>query len=172
MTWHKRLRQLALSLVMVFSFVAVPVSAQTDQTITTTPDATQATDSSGTSGGASSSSKAGVCEGVALVTGKSCDDAGAQGEAKDKVESTVQLVVNILSWIVGIAAVIMIIIGGFKYVTSSGDTGNVTSAKNTILFAVIGLVIVVLAQVIVNFVIDAVDKTPATKETSVQDVAN
>jgi hypothetical protein len=50
-------------------------------------------------------------------------------------------------------AVVMIIIGGLKYITSGGDSGNVTGAKNTILYAIIGLVIVALAQFIVRFVL-------------------
>lgn len=54
---------------------------------------------------------------------------------------------------VGAASVIMIMIGGFKYITSSGDSGNVESAKNTILFAIIGLVIALFAQGIVLFVL-------------------
>jgi hypothetical protein len=55
--------------------------------------------------------------------------------------------------VVGVVSVIMIIIGGFKYIISSGDSANVTSAKNTILYAIIGLVVVLLAQIIVRFVI-------------------
>lgn len=62
-------------------------------------------------------------------------------------------IVNILSVVVGIVAVIMIIIGGFRYITSGGKQESVTSAKNTILYAVIGLVIVALAQIIVHFVL-------------------
>lgn len=62
-------------------------------------------------------------------------------------------IVNIFSVIVGIVAVIMIIIGGFRYITSGGDSGNVTGAKNTILYAIVGLVIVALAQFIVRFVL-------------------
>ena len=57
------------------------------------------------------------------------------------------------SAIVGIIAVVMIIVGGIKYITSGGDSGNVTAAKNTILYAVIGLVVVALAQIIVKFVL-------------------
>ena len=73
---------------------------------------------------------------------------------KDTVFSIVQTVINVLSWIIGVIAVIMIIIGGLKYITSGGDSGNVSGAKNTILYAIIGLVIVALAQVIVRFVLD------------------
>jgi TRAP-type C4-dicarboxylate transport system permease small subunit len=62
-------------------------------------------------------------------------------------------VINIISWIVGIVSVVMIIWGGFQYITSGGNDTKVTSAKNTILYAIIGLVIVALAQIIVKFVI-------------------
>ncbi len=53
----------------------------------------------------------------------------------------------------GIASVFMIMIGGFKYVTSSGDPGNIQSAKNTIIYALVGLAIAALAQTIVVFVL-------------------
>lgn len=60
---------------------------------------------------------------------------------------------NIVTIVVGIASVIMIIVGGIKYATSSGDSGNVNSAKNTILYAIIGLIIAMVARSIVGFVI-------------------
>lgn len=93
-----------------------------------------------------------------------CADAGAcldtmapdcenPDNAEKKINDTIKLVVNFLSFIVGVVAVIMIIIAGLKYITSGGDSNNVASAKNTILYAVIGLVIVALAQVIVRFVL-------------------
>ena len=69
------------------------------------------------------------------------------------LDSLIQKIVNILSVVVGIVAVIMIIVGGFRYVTSGGKQESVTSAKNTILYAIIGLVIVALAQIIVHFVL-------------------
>ncbi len=69
------------------------------------------------------------------------------------VQEAITTVVNLLSWIVGIVSVIMIIVGGFRYITSGGASDKVTGAKNTIIYAVIGLVIVALAQFIVNFVI-------------------
>jgi len=76
-----------------------------------------------------------------------------------KIQDIVTLVVNIFSVIVGIVAVIMIIYGGFKYITSGGDSGNITSAKNTIIYAIIGLVVVALAQFLVQFVLDKVVTT-------------
>lgn len=62
-------------------------------------------------------------------------------------------IVNILLFIIGAISVIMLIIGGIKYTISGGDTGQVTSAKNTILYAVIGLVVAFLAFAIVNWVL-------------------
>ncbi len=91
-----------------------------------------------------------VCAGLEM-TGGQCGP-GAETE----INQTLQTAINLFSIVVGFAAVLMIIIGGFKYITSSGDTAGVNSAKNTILFAVVGLVIVALAQVIVRFVIDQV----------------
>ena len=86
--------------------------------------------------------------------GTNCDT--SQAGTKDKVQSIVNQVISIFSWVVGIVSVIMIIFGGFKYITSGGDSTGVTSAKNTILFAIVGLVIVALAQIIVKFVIGTV----------------
>lgn len=84
-----------------------------------------------------------------------CDPADTD-VGTEKIQDIVTLIVNIFSVIVGIVAVIMIIYGGFKYITSGGDSGNITSAKNTIIYAIIGLVIVALAQFLVQFVLDKV----------------
>lgn len=73
--------------------------------------------------------------------------------AAANVDSLIVTAINILSIVVGVVAVIMIIIGGFKYITSNGDSGAVSSAKNTILYAIVGLVIVALAQIVVRFVL-------------------
>lgn len=84
----------------------------------------------------------------------SCEEdvqAGTEG-----INNIVRDIINIFSIIVGIVSVIMIIYGGFRYVTSGGDSGNVGNAKNTIIYAIIGLVIVALAQFIVQFVLDKV----------------
>jgi len=76
-----------------------------------------------------------------------------QGSAENRVNEIIKLVINFFSFIVGVVAVIMVIIGGFKYITSGGESSNVAGAKNTILYAIIGLIIVALAQVIVRFVL-------------------
>ena len=75
-------------------------------------------------------------------------------------------VTNTILYIVGIIAVIMLIIGGIKYVVSGGDSKKVTDAKNTVLYAIIGLVIAFLAFAIVNFVISALPAGSTGEETS------
>ncbi|MBR5939128.1 hypothetical protein IKZ77_01070 [Candidatus Saccharibacteria bacterium] len=73
-------------------------------------------------------------------------------------------VTNTVLYIVGIIAVIMLIIGGIKYVVSGGDSKKVTDAKNTILYAIIGLIIAFLAFAIVNFVISALPSSDKDAE--------
>ena len=64
-----------------------------------------------------------------------------------------QLILNVALGVIGFVAVVMIVIGGLQYTTSSGDAGKVTKAKNTIMYGVIGLVVALLAFAIVNFVL-------------------
>lgn len=60
---------------------------------------------------------------------------------------------DIIAIIAGIAAVILIIVGGIKYVVSGGDTNAVNSAKNTVLYALIGLVVIGVAKILITFVV-------------------
>ena len=80
---------------------------------------------------------------------------GKSGDTKTLPE-IVKNIINVLLYIIGIVAVVMIIFGGFQYITSSGDAAKVTKAKNTILYGSVGLVIAVLAYAIVNFVITGI----------------
>lgn len=64
-----------------------------------------------------------------------------------------QTITNVLLFIIGAVSVIMLIIGGVRYTVSQGDSAAVTSAKNTILYAIIGLIVAILAYAVVNFVI-------------------
>ncbi len=70
----------------------------------------------------------------------------------DDALGIVGTITNLLMWALGIVSVIMIVIGGFKYVTSNGDANAIQSAKNTILYSVIGLAVAILGQVIIQFV--------------------
>lgn len=104
-----------------------------------------------------------VCSGVNTATESGTGLGASSGctggaDATSRVADIARLVINILSIIVGVVAVVMIIVGGFKYITSGGDTGKVGGAKNTIIYAIIGLVLVALAQIIVNVVLNQSSK--------------
>lgn len=88
----------------------------------------------------------------ACQVSKGTKAAGANTE-NASIGDKVKLVINMLLFIIGAVSVIMIILGGLRYVLSNGDSSQVTSAKNTILYAVIGLVVALLAYAIVNFVV-------------------
>lgn len=81
----------------------------------------------------------------------SCASSNAGGVDINKVANEI---VNVFSVIVGATAIIMIIYGGFRYITSGGDSGRVGTAKNTLIYAIVGLIIVALAQVIVHYVLN------------------
>ncbi len=90
-----------------------------------------------------------VCKSIGA--GKDCDKNDSGGTDINRVIKTV---IKIMSGLVGVLAVIMIIISGFKYVTAAGDSAKITSAKHTLVYAIVGLIIVALAQVIVKFVLN------------------
>lgn len=74
---------------------------------------------------------------------------------EDKLMSTIGNVLNTIYGLIAIIAVVMIVIAGVKYMTSQGDPGKVAGAKNTIMYAIIGLIIVIFAFAITNFVLGA-----------------
>ena len=80
--------------------------------------------------------------------GEECNDA-----AENKVIDVIEKVIDILSLVVGIGSVLMITISGFRFVVSGGEANTVKSARSGIVYALIGIVVVVLAQAIVAFVL-------------------
>lgn len=78
-----------------------------------------------------------------------CSDGG------DDLSSLFATVANILLFIIGAIAVIMLIVGGFRYVTSGGDPNAISGAKNTILYAVVGIVVAFLAWAAVDFLVES-----------------
>ncbi len=102
-----------------------------------------------------------VCAGIQATGASSCTSDGTQ------INGLIKTVINILSIIVGVAAIIMIIVGGLRYVTSGGESSNVAAAKNTIIYAVIGLVIAALAQFLVQFVLSKSGINCASNQTVV-----
>lgn len=126
----KKIKQLILPIIMMVAIVA-PVGV------------------TGSAGAVSLSS--GLCQGASLQfgSGGNC----STDDPQTKFNTILQQAVNIFSVIVGIIAVIMIVVGGLRYITSGGDTGKVSGAKNTIIYAIVGLIIVAVAQFIVRFVL-------------------
>lgn len=70
-----------------------------------------------------------------------------------KVSTFIQNIVSILMFALGAICVIVIIVGGIRYATADGDSGKITQAKNTILYAVVGLVVALLAYAITFFIV-------------------
>ncbi len=103
-----------------------------------------------------SGAKGEACSGAALqATAHSCSS--TSGTTLNKI---IKVALDLLSIVVGIISVVMIIVGGIKYSLSQGDSAQTNSAKNTVLFAIVGLVIVGLAQVIVKFVLNKLTTSP------------
>jgi uncharacterized membrane protein len=109
-----------------------------------------ATASASATCGSGNTSKAQVLNGVGQTSSGSCSGAG--------VTNLVSSIVSILSIVVGVVAVIMIIYGALRYITSAGDSGKVASAKSTLIYALVGLAIAALAQVIVHDVLNTANK--------------
>ena len=126
---------IALSLMFVAgATVLVPVASAT----------TLGPGDPGYRGGAS-----GAGDGVAAV-GPDRHDAPNRGTQLTNLVSTI---INITLFIVGILAVIMIIVGGIRYQTSGGDPAKVKAAQQTLTYAIVGLIVAILAFAIVNFIV-------------------
>src|SRR5665213_560416 len=90
-----------------------------------------------------------ACQGV----GFGANGCGNATDNSSKLSAILTDVLNILSIIVGIAAVIVIFVQGLRFIVSGGEPGAVTSARNGVLYAVVGIVLAAVAQLIVHFVL-------------------
>lgn len=86
-----------------------------------------------------------VCNGTS--DSEICDSRGT-----DDATDLITTIINVLLFVVGLLSVIMIIVSGISYVTSSGDAGKVAKAKNTLTYAIVGLIVALLAYAIVFWV--------------------
>lgn len=96
---------------------------------------------------------------AAIDLWKGCSGASQSAVCKgkgDEVTTPIKNLINTAMILLGITAVIAIIIGGFKFITANGDSSAVNSAKNIILYAVIGLIVALLAWAIVSFVVNGI----------------
>jgi predicted small integral membrane protein len=88
-------------------------------------------------------------------------DSGMSSRGIFGSDNIVETVINLVLYLVGIIAVVMLIVGGIRYATSSGDEKKITSAKNTIIYSLLGLAFAILAWTLVNFVFVSLSNQPA-----------
>lgn len=94
-----------------------------------------------------SNSKSSACAGISqLGAGQNC---GSGGTA---VDGLIQTGVYILSWVIGIIAVIMVLVSGLKFITAGGESSKVAEAKTALMWALAGVVVVALAQALIHWV--------------------
>lgn len=96
-----------------------------------------------------------ACNGLSQLGDTTCGQTNGRDNGQSKIEKFAGDIVNILSIVAGIIAVIMIIIAGIRYITSGGDSNAVGGAKTALIYALIGIAIAALAQVLVHFVLSA-----------------
>lgn len=99
---------------------------------------------------AAQSAQAEICSGLGQAGGNCGSKQG------NTLNTVLSFVLNTLSLIAGVAAVIMIIISGLKFITAQGDASAIATARSALIYALVGLVVVSLAQVIVHFVLGKV----------------
>lgn len=98
-----------------------------------------------------------VSDAAAINVFKTCtnkQDTAVCKASKDKADNLAKTITNVMFYILGILAVIMIIAGGIRYTISAGDASKVKAAKDTVLYSVVGLIVALLAWAIVRFVVD------------------
>lgn len=96
-------------------------------------------------------SKDDVCAGVGAASGgKGCTPTGGV----TNINTVINTGLRLFQVIVGLIAVIMMITAGLRFITSSGDPTKVASARNTILYGAVGIVVVVMSEVIIQFVLN------------------
>lgn len=92
--------------------------------------------------------KSDACGGIGQIGNGGC---GANNNSK--ISGDLKTIVNLLSIVAGFAAVVMIIISGIKFITAQGEASSVSSARSSLVYALIGLVVVAVAQFLVHFVL-------------------
>jgi hypothetical protein len=92
-----------------------------------------------------------------LTAGTACSQGGSQKETLFGAGGIFTVIANTLVFIIGAISVIYLIVGGLRYVTSGGDSKAVTAAKDTILYAVVGVVVAVISFALIQFVVNALN---------------
>lgn len=101
--------------------------------------------------------------GAVDVIGDACKTSGSAKdnplckETEDESATTlIKTLINVLLYVVGALAIVMIIWAGLSYITSTGDSGRIKRAKDVLLYSIIGLVVAILSYAIVNWILDDV----------------
>ena len=94
----------------------------------------------------------------AIVLSDNCPAGGsssvcASASPKDDLGAIIKQITDVMFFIIGAIAVVMIIYSGIRYTTSAGNPAGVTAAKNSLIYSIVGLVVAILAYAIVNFVV-------------------
>lgn len=101
-----------------------------------------------------------LCAGkvMALTIQEGAEAARADGMPKELIgpDGVFTRISNIALYVIGAIAVIMLVYGGLRFITSGGDSKKVTDAKNTVLYSLLGLAIAFLSYAIINFVLNAI----------------
>jgi Type IV secretion system pilin len=136
-----KLKIIMLSLTTMFSVLAVPAVVFAADPAPATTAAT---------------GKDAVCQGVSFATG--ADGAGAcnTDAAAGKIPGIVNLAIRLFQMVIGIIAIFTVIQAGLSYITSGGDAAKTKTARERIIYAAVGLFVVVLAEIIVRFVLNRV----------------
>jgi hypothetical protein len=80
-----------------------------------------------------------------------CQDKNNAPTSTNPIISILKSAINVVSYMAGVAAVIAILISSIKFMTANGDANNISSAKRTLVFAAVGIIVVIIAQSIVAF---------------------
>lgn len=148
----------------------IPVSGPPANSSTSSSGSSSSSDPSGQQPLIGGSSKSIACQGLSVgQSGASASNNACVSQGTTGLDGILHTIVEVMITIVGIISVIMIMVGGIKYATSGGESSSAASAKNTVLYAVIGLIVAVVAQMLVFFVLSrfTTSSAPATKKTGV-----
>ena len=141
-----KMKDIAKEVAATFTVAALAVAMVSTKSVFALGDG----DDGGSSGGAGAGAGA---AGENAQAGLSNVNPGASND----LNGMIQIIINTVFGIIGVVAVIMIIIGGVNYTMSQGDSTKVQKAKNTILYGIIGLVVVLLSFAIVSFVLNGLN---------------
>jgi len=134
----KKLIAMIASVVAVFAIALVPLTPVTVSAVGT--EAQRA-----------------VCEAEEGAVWDETKDPPCTRPAGEKsMNEMIQTIINVMLFIVGILSVVMIIFGGIRYVSSAGNKSAVDSAKNTIVYAVVGLIVAILAFALVQWMFSSI----------------